>query len=547
MYMFKKWSTRLRDTTNSLQNELRKGLQGIPKLGGVAMLTASLLMGGGLAAAADAATYYLSLTGSNANAGTSTSAPWKTFSFAIPKLKPGDTLVLRDGTYTKATNGSLQMICGNRAGSNAVNGTSAQRITVKAENERQAFIKGDGSGYPLHMLGCAYWTIHGLRFEGRDLEASKAPNGHTVYITSSNNIIFRRNLVRFNNRYKNGAIVSFGGSTASLIEENEVYSYSRNGLGGGSRNTYRRNYINSRNHADISGGLTSNNPARGDTGYIYYPSSDNLVENNISEGNSTGFQLSALGPTKDNKLYGNISLGDGYGALLTARGSGTDMMPHDNLFVDFVAVDYSAVGFYARSAEGTQCRNCTLLGGTSGNNGLGVDVNSSHLGDGYYSFFGTNLLAMNHSGGGVMIDRNIDQWSIDFANSFAAASFFKSYSGNYFHHTQSVDPELGACKVFIPESSPMKGAGQNGADIGANVLYRYENGVLTPEHLWNPTTGQFPCGAVIPRVNDIAGASCFDVHKRLNVNVNGCSLPASYSQQSIASAAPKNVRILGID
>jgi hypothetical protein len=31
-------------------------------------------------------------------------------------------------------------------------------------------------------------------------------------------------------------------------------------------------------------------------------------------------------------------------------------------------------------------------------------------------------------------------------------------------------------------------------------------------------------------VNDQAGTSCFDVQKRLNVNANGCSLPANYGQ-----------------
>ena len=78
------------------------------------------------------------------------------------------------------------------------------------------------------------------------------------------------------------------------------------------------------------------------------------------------------------------------------------------------------------------------------------------------------------------------------------------------------------------------------ADIGANVLYRYENGVLqngiggtAVKRLWDTTTGAWlAAGAIVPGVNDIAGQSAFDVHKRLNVNVNGCSLPASYSGTS---------------
>jgi len=71
----------------------------------------------------------------------------------------------------------------------------------------------------------------------------------------------------------------------------------------------------------------------------------------------------------------------------------------------------------------------------------------------------------------------------------------------------------------------MKGAGKNGADIGANIIYRYEDGILTDQKLWDQTTGQFPCGATVSGMNDIVGSSCFDVNQRLNVGVNGCPIP----------------------
>ena len=60
------------------------------------------------------------------------------------------------------------------------------------------------------------------------------------------------------------------------------------------------------------------------------------------------------------------------------------------------------------------------------------------------------------------------------------------------------------------------------------VRRRYQDGTLTTQPLWDRATGAFPCGAVVSGVNDVAGTSCFDVHKRLNVNTNGCSFPASY-------------------
>jgi hypothetical protein len=80
----------------------------------------------------------------------------------------------------------------------------------------------------------------------------------------------------------------------------------------------------------------------------------------------------------------------------------------------------------------------------------------------------------------------------------------------------SKDPGLGSCKVFIPDGSPMKGMGQNGEDVGANIVCRYENGMLQVGNpLWDPATGQFPCGAIYHGINDLSGESCFDVNKRL--------------------------------
>jgi len=76
----------------------------------------------------------------------------------------------------------------------------------------------------------------------------------------------------------------------------------------------------------------------------------------------------------------------------------------------------------------------------------------------------------------------------------------------------------------------MKGAGKDGEDIGASILYRYVDGVLTDEPLWDPETGAFPHGAIVPGINDVPGDSLFDLHQRLNVNTNGCTLP--YSNES---------------
>lgn len=50
---------------------------------------------------AHAATYYVATTGNNSNPGTS-SKPWRTVAYAVPKMVAGDTTYVRGGTYTES-------------------------------------------------------------------------------------------------------------------------------------------------------------------------------------------------------------------------------------------------------------------------------------------------------------------------------------------------------------------------------------------------------------------------------------------------------------
>ena len=94
-----------------------------------------------------------------------------------------------------------------------------------------------------------------------------------------------------------------------------------------------------------------------------------------------------------------------------------------------------------------------------------------------------------------------------------------------------VNPTLGSCIVIITAPSlRLKGAGKGGVDVGENVLYRYQNvGVLTNQPLWNGYQGEsFLEGELSHGLTISQGLPRFDVHKRLNVNANGCVFPAGY-------------------
>ena len=194
-------------------------------------------------AGAQVSRYISPTASSDTNPGTQAS-PWRTFAHAAAFLNPGDTLFLLDGTYQPATGtGFVNINCS----SNAKNGTASALITIRALNERQAFIKGDGSGEPFHISNCSYWRIVGLHIEDGDFSSEPGTvgtNGNVIEVTGGSNLYFGRNLLAKSNRFKNAHVFIMVSTTNSLIEENECYyNYRHCFLAfGANNNEFRRNY-----------------------------------------------------------------------------------------------------------------------------------------------------------------------------------------------------------------------------------------------------------------------------------------------------------------
>lgn len=473
------------------------------------------------------ATYYINDTGSNAQAGTSTSTPWRTWAHAFSRSTCGDRLIVMDGTYTVSSNGafSLKKVC-----------TAGAVYTVMAQNERKAFISGSGREAPLLITSSAYITVHGLRVKNVDNAAGIITSN--VVATNSNHITFRRLLVTHSNRYFNDHLIQLSNSPYSLLEENELYYFHRHGimLYGTSNSVVRRNYCNARNYANISGGYTSVSGATntGDDCVVVYPGNSNIIENNISDGLILkGFSVQANGAGLANKFYGNIAIDPIMGLSVDVRGKGLAMMPRDTIIENMVVIAPKTFGIRSRGAKNTKCNQCMVL---SGPNGFVVDSVASTPGDGVYSFFSSNsLVSGNNSGNGWYVTSAIQTWSINSPNSFKNTRNYNPSGSSRWVAPKSLDPFLGTCKVWIPNTSSMKRAGVGGKDIGANIVYRYQNGILTNVRLWDPTTGAFPQGVLISGINTVAGKSLFDVHRRLNVNTNGCPFPTGEYSTKLAT------------
>jgi hypothetical protein len=475
--------------------------------------------------------YYISPSGSDANAGTSAAAPWKTFGHAVPLLFAGDTLNLLNGTYTKATTGLFLANCS----SGAHTGTSSAHVTIQSLNERQAFIQGVGSAETFEIANCSYWDVIGIHGESSDVGPTGVSTGDVFNFFNSNHLTIRRNIAARPNRFGNVHAILLYNTNNSLVEENEVYFFHRHGIidfGGGFNNEFRRNYANPRHWPVISGqyGVT-------DTfGIDPYTSNSDVFENNIAEDpgntglNPTLFNtlqsaLNVENTASNNHLLGNIA---GVGAA-----NGIRIGPHagqpeptGNSFVNNVALPNIHIGFWGRSSKSTWDHN-SAFGNSSGIGGFISDTDSC-CSYSTYSFVVTNSTAQGFSAGAgyQVINTSGNTFSFDHDNNVGNAT---TYSPNLnITNANSANPAFGSCYLWVPDASPLKGAGTNGSDIGANILFAYSGGNLTNAKLWNADGSFVGRGAIVLGLNDVAGSSLFDIQNRLNVNKNGCALPVGY-------------------
>jgi hypothetical protein len=478
--------------------------------------------------------FWISPSGKDRNSGRSHDSPWKTFAHAILSLRSGDTLVLEDGVYEGENTGYPKIDCSH----GAANGTGSGEIIVRAEHERQAFLRGDGTAYPFAIQNCQYWTIEGLHIENGDFKNTakgEANYGDAMYVYGDRYLTVRRNLLARNNRYSNSHLIDNYYSNHCLYVENEFYYFNRHGILDmyGGYNTYRRNYFNSRGYIDLPEGRPSGAPDRGDSAICLYPAHDAMVENNISEGQRVGFNIQCAYHTNscdNNRFLGNISLHDVYGHVFKARATGDAFMPHNTYATNEVVIEPVEIGMYARATKNTICDHCSFYGGGKGQIGfVADDGGKGETGDGNYSVFVKNSIAVNFHGLpglGFVVEDASGTWNWSWQNLVAFGNRIDYVPAVPNPHAVNVykdDPETEACWVRLrarPASRKEKRP-----DAGANLVYRYRDGQLTDEPLWDPKTGGFPHGEVIPELNGIPGQSAMDVQQRLKIGVKGCELP----------------------
>ena len=92
--------------------------------------------------------YYVSPTGNDSAAGTSSADPWQTFSHAFTVMAPGDALVLEDGIYEESL-----------APPPSLSGTATSHIAIGAQHDGQAWIDGAGTRIPIDPVSYTHLTL----------------------------------------------------------------------------------------------------------------------------------------------------------------------------------------------------------------------------------------------------------------------------------------------------------------------------------------------------------------------------------------------------
>lgn len=502
---------------------------------------------------AQSETYYISPTGSNTNPGTS-ARPWLTFSYAINPSRAtcGDTLLLMDGTYGDGTSTgkiSISLTC-----------TAGNPLTVRAVNQRKAKIVDNGSGHAVYVINSAYIVVDGLYATSTDNNAYLASQGRPFGITDSAHITFRNLVGKNPNRFANSHVFPTLRSHNILYEDLEGYQFHRHcATGWQSTNmVVRRIYCNPRG-GRIAGGYNAGaGLGGGDTVFSMYPCRDCILENAIGDGTTSPMPLMEMNATygggvlmSGSQVLGSICYKCNYGNgiyINSRNDAGINYTPQNITVRDVAFIDYDSNGYAIRVSDGvnitldrvtamsTPGRGATTQRGlqTDDNKGTTLGVGAAqnsiaitnYQATGYASR-GFYIIGFNTWSGAGIISHNNDNADIP------------AFTDPRWSNTSTASPGMGNCKVWVPAEAAAKGAGVGGADIGANILYRYVNGVLTKTPLWDPRTGEFPHGAEdADGTNRVPGESLFDFHKRLNVNTGGCPFPKSYGDGDSDTKGP---------
>ena len=235
-------------------------------------------------------TFYVSPRGDDSGPG-SLERPWLSLAHATARLKPGHTLLLQSGEYAPDTTGLLQVDCD----AAPRNGLPEAPITVRAEHERGAALRGDGTAVPLELWNCSNWIVEGLLLTNEhDAEVPQGTDiGSVAILHGGHDLTLRRLLLMRSNHSRHSHILRVLEASRVLVEECETYDFYHNAFEAVRTDSvsFRRNYFHSRYATSEGNAVGTDDPTRGEIAIQVEESSSPLLENNVAEVVGIGFSV----------------------------------------------------------------------------------------------------------------------------------------------------------------------------------------------------------------------------------------------------------------
>ncbi len=145
-----------------------------------------------------AQTYYVSTTGNDASAGTSLAAPWRHIDFAVDKLRAGDRLEIRGGTYKEYV--TMYSIVGTASAGITIRNYNNETVTISGSMEYNQTASWNKGYWVFSLQGCEYITVSGLNVDGRAWAGANKPADLGEYWRETGGFSIQ-NLTDSNNRY----------------------------------------------------------------------------------------------------------------------------------------------------------------------------------------------------------------------------------------------------------------------------------------------------------------------------------------------------------
>jgi hypothetical protein len=398
-----------------------------------------------------AATYYMATTGASSNSGTSQS-PWATLTDSFQHMSSGDTLIIKDGTYT----GDRNMIGIYDTAVEPPKGTSSAYTTIKAEHDGGVIFDGQSSRCMFYLVnsGARYFKFEGIIWQNM--------NGSTVYLQDASYIKFIK-CGAGDSASGNNMNFCCGRNTSYILFEN-CYSW---GTGRYKFATYHSDHVIFRQCVGRPDGIN----AGGEPAAIFvaYASTYVKFQNCIAiDADQTAYwsnigdrQGSFYVPCTDGQSnYIDYDQSIGLNVKLGGIQSSKNTDSANVKFTNIVIWDSDDSGTTLNMVRGSSntVKNCTFGNGTESSDIWYWDGANGTLKN-------TIMYHMVFSGAMFAAAPNTQDYNCYYANSKTSGR-----SGS--HDLTSYDPTTGSLKYLprIEQGSTLKGAGESSADIGANVL-----------------------------------------------------------------------------